>query len=260
MKSNIETIRPVIAEALRNPAGTCANSCEGNAFQIEIRRLNGRVEELEAERKAAQDQEPVAWTYDWHTPEGLIRDWVTSNQEEIPKHAVNIRPLYARSVPAEQPANARLMIQALTEESAEAGEFMGTHRVVSLEFAKRAIFEAHRAEAVLLDALESLEDACDRRAALLPNHEYLSQLTSPGVSDALAAVDDARRTARAAIAAHQAVPHPKAGPVRLTDEEIGSLERRARNSDERKGEKGPLTAGRAVEIASLRANGFPVEG
>ncbi len=39
MTDNIETMRGVIADALSNPAGTCANSCEGNAYQIEIRRL-----------------------------------------------------------------------------------------------------------------------------------------------------------------------------------------------------------------------------
>lgn len=30
MTDNIETMRGVIADALSNPAGTCANSCEGN--------------------------------------------------------------------------------------------------------------------------------------------------------------------------------------------------------------------------------------
>ena len=59
-----------------------------------------------AEPKAAR--EPVAWMYDWHAPEGLIRDWATSNRAEIPKHAINIRPLYARPVP-DEPVNARLL-------------------------------------------------------------------------------------------------------------------------------------------------------
>lgn len=31
-----------------NPAGTCERSCEGIAYQIEIRRLNNRISELEA--------------------------------------------------------------------------------------------------------------------------------------------------------------------------------------------------------------------
>ena len=51
----------------------------------------------------------------------------------------------------------------------------------------------------------------------------------------------------------------KARPVRLTDDEIETIKRRAKNSDERKGVKGQLTAGRAIEIATLRANGFKVE-
>ena len=39
MSKDIETMKPVIAGAVGNPARTCAGSCEGNAYQIEIRRL-----------------------------------------------------------------------------------------------------------------------------------------------------------------------------------------------------------------------------
>ena len=46
--TNIDTIKPIIASAISNPAGTCRNGCEGNAYQIEIRRLNSRIKELEA--------------------------------------------------------------------------------------------------------------------------------------------------------------------------------------------------------------------
>lgn len=48
-----------------------------------------------------EGQEPVAWVYDWQAPEGLIKGWVETNRDEIPEYANNIRPIYARPVPAE---------------------------------------------------------------------------------------------------------------------------------------------------------------
>lgn len=46
--TNIDTMKPIIAGAISNPAVTCGHGCEGNAYQIEIRRLNSRIKELEA--------------------------------------------------------------------------------------------------------------------------------------------------------------------------------------------------------------------
>lgn len=54
MTDNIETMRGVIADALSNPAGTCANSCEGNAYQIEIRRLIADRAKLEERLEKAE--------------------------------------------------------------------------------------------------------------------------------------------------------------------------------------------------------------
>ena len=63
-----------------------------------------------AELKAAREQEPVAWMYDWQATEGLIRDWCTANLAEVSGPVINIRPLYSRPVlHAEQPVNARLL-------------------------------------------------------------------------------------------------------------------------------------------------------
>lgn len=61
MTDNIETMRGVIADALSNPAGTCANSCEEwkppvNRVAAELR---WRIAELEAQLQAAREQEPV---------------------------------------------------------------------------------------------------------------------------------------------------------------------------------------------------------
>ncbi len=67
-----------------------------------------QAERAEAKLAELDGQEPVAWIYDWQAPEGLIRDWSTNNAAEIPEGATNIRPLYARQVPAE-PLNARLL-------------------------------------------------------------------------------------------------------------------------------------------------------
>jgi len=55
-----------------------------------------------------EGQEPVAWLYDWQAPEGLIKDWVETNRDEIQEGATSIRPLFARQVPAE-PVNVRLL-------------------------------------------------------------------------------------------------------------------------------------------------------
>ena len=46
--TNIDTIKPIIASAISNPAGTCARQCEGKSYQIKIRGLNSRIKELEA--------------------------------------------------------------------------------------------------------------------------------------------------------------------------------------------------------------------
>ena len=67
-----------------------------------------RAEELAAKLAELEQQKPVAWLYDWQAPEGLIKDWVETNRDEIQEGATSIRPLYARPVPAE-PVNARLL-------------------------------------------------------------------------------------------------------------------------------------------------------
>jgi len=79
------------------------------------RRLAKQAHRAEQERDALaarlaelEGQEPVAWVYDWQAPEGLIKGWVETNRDAIPEDATNIRPLYARPVPAE-PVNARLL-------------------------------------------------------------------------------------------------------------------------------------------------------
>lgn len=74
------------------------------------------------------------------------------------------------------------------------------------------------------------------------------------MNNAINEADRLRRFGKEAAAESQ-----HAGPVRLTDDEIETIKRRAKNSDERKGVKGQLTDGRAIEIATLRANGFQVE-
>lgn len=63
--------------------------------------FNLRQEALAARLAELEGQEPVAWVYDWQAPEGLIKGWVETNRDAIPEDATNIRPLYARPVPAE---------------------------------------------------------------------------------------------------------------------------------------------------------------
>lgn len=237
MTDNMNTMRGVIADALSNPAGTCAKSCEGNAYQIEIRQLKRHVMELEArlrnltqgladngceiwtaledgrervrniqaekaeaQLQAAREQEPVAWMYDWHAPEGLIRNWATSNQAEIPKHAINIRPLYARPVPAE-PVNVRLL-EALKETA------------------------------------QTLAWNCFGECR--------------GLSDGLLPANKALENARAAIASAE---DQQSGPVRLTSDGINECLTQWRSSRHETYEN----LAWILEAASLRANGFNVQ-
>ena len=93
------TDRSALQAAGTHPAPG-ARHCESNAYQIEIRRISAERDALAARLDELERQEPVAWIYDWQAPEGPIRDWVTTNHAEIPKHTTNIRPLFARPSPA----------------------------------------------------------------------------------------------------------------------------------------------------------------
>ena len=45
--------------------------------------------------RAAIEQAPVAWMYDFLSDNEVIRDWVTQSQEDIKReHGFNVRPLY----------------------------------------------------------------------------------------------------------------------------------------------------------------------
>ena len=84
-------------------------SCEDVARRVdECVALRAERDALAARLAELEGQEPVAWVYDWQAPEGLIKGWVETNRDAIPEDATNIRPLYARPIPAE-PVNARLL-------------------------------------------------------------------------------------------------------------------------------------------------------
>jgi len=84
-------------------------SCEDVARRVdECMALRAERDALAARLAELEGQEPVAWVYDWQAPEGLIKGWVETNRDAIPEDATNIRPLYARPIPAE-PVNARLL-------------------------------------------------------------------------------------------------------------------------------------------------------
>ena len=124
MTSNIETMRPVIAGAVGNPASTCQTACEGNAYQLEarhlkgeVRRLAARVAELEAQIKAAREQRPIAYL---HRGSGNDIVEVKIGASLAPVEYRNISPyvtdlplgrsapLFTSPIPAE-PVNARLL-------------------------------------------------------------------------------------------------------------------------------------------------------
>lgn len=123
MSNDLDTMKPVIAGAVGNPASTCAQSCEGNAYRIEIRRLEANYESArkagidlaKQARKAEQERDALAAKLaelEGQEPIGVVTfpihrkapdvDW--ANNRTISKGM----PLYARPLPAE-PINARLL-------------------------------------------------------------------------------------------------------------------------------------------------------
>lgn len=172
--AKIITKQAIVAETERDALAAKLKDAEHD--RDEFRRvMNGFAEKM----AELEGQEPVAWIYDWQAPEDLIRDWSTNNAAEIPEGATNIRPLYARPVPAE-PVNARLLdalsallddIEALIGESAgvyglhlngdvspwseleEGGRF---ERLSSMSRAREAIAAAAHTEPVNTQLLEAL--------------------------------------------------------------------------------------------------------
>ncbi len=267
----------------------CARSCEANAYQIEVRRYQAEVEQFradarrfriaeknlfdvqeaakiiakqaiaaEAERDALaaklaelEGQEPVAWIYDWQAPEGLIRDWSTNNAAEIPEGATNIRPLFARQVPAEMSPEftdtARSALLWVLWHHQGGSSPVGQPIRYALGMDAHEHLSAHQVQEAKRWAATAKADSSDfRRVPVEPvNARLLEALKwaadNPG--------DDAYwiEQARAAIASAES----QAGPVRLTDDEIESYW-----TDNVEGWH--LQFARAIESAVLRKNGIEV--
>ena len=82
----------------------CTNSQEGSpAYNFELK----AIKELRAALEQPQDdQEPVAWMYDWDADGELVRDWVSRDYGEAhspTNGCCNIRPLYTHPQPAQKP-------------------------------------------------------------------------------------------------------------------------------------------------------------
>lgn len=120
--------------------------------------LAARLAELEG-------QEPVAWVYDWQAPEGLIKGWVETNREAIPENANNIRPIYARPVPAE-PVNARLLeaLKRLSFCAQTTGGVAGRDDELcsAIEASAKAIAEAEAQQERLLQDMHDAGREIDR--------------------------------------------------------------------------------------------------
>ena len=90
MTENIDRMKPVIAGAVGNPARSCAQSCEGNAYRIEIRRLTAERDALSAKLAELEGQEqagtiPAARRY--LVVSGGDRSFVTHKLETARKDA-----------------------------------------------------------------------------------------------------------------------------------------------------------------------------
>lgn len=206
-----------------------------------------KIEALEAERAALAKQEPVAWYVD--DEEG--REYNGTPQMSDGRNGI---PLYAHPVPAEQLVNERLRdsLRGLLS------HFPAPSRACK----ERPAYE---------DAVSALAAAEAQRfdfpvlMTILVTQPHGTYWTARRIADGTDMVFTDETPMGAVMKTFGqapvqcAPPMDKAGPVRLTDDEIETIKRRAKNSDERKGVKGQLTAGRAIEIATLRANGFQVE-
>lgn len=203
---------------------------------VTISMQDARIAELETERDALaaelaelEGQEPVAWVYNWQAPEGLVKDWVETNRDEIPEGATNIRPLFARQVPAE-PVNVRLLDALKRAKSA----------LVSFKFVPEHANCWEESDEEDLAAIDGAIAAADAQ------QERLLQ----DMHDAGREIDRVMAEAT-----------PKA--ARLTDEEIASLLAASDKNSPRVPSffmTEPHKFARAIETAAIRKNGFPTDG
>lgn len=255
MSDNMNTMRPLIAQAISNPALTCATSCEGNAYQIAIRQLKRHVAELQAELKAAREHEPVAAQARfvgsaWSPCAVEHHQMVQACPEEWKGYET--RALYASAVPAEQPVNARLL-EALSA-CLEYGSMTGAEWVEEKARSAIAAAEAQQAEipaddgSLTLDKgeVEFLAARMRRLLAKFGEHEpekddrFIVGVAGSLIGNLLTNIK----------------LKEKAGPVRMTSKEINACLNQWRSSRHETYEN----LAWIVEAAALRANGFNVEG
>lgn len=191
-----------------------------SAIQAERDDLAARLAELEG-------QEPVAWVYDWQAPEGLIKGWVETNRDAIPEDATNIRPLYARPVPAE-PVNVEFGMRGetmffkignqsflLDYKPAEPGEFEFMQKMLLSAFSSITPCVKTASEPVNARLLEALIQCRDRFLFYVEHH------LANGAAVKAAENDRFVTLANQAIAAAEA---QQAGPVRPKVSFIPSVE------------------------------------
>lgn len=266
--AKIITKQAIVAETERDALAAKLKDAEHD--RDEFRRvMNGFAEKM----AELEGQEPVAWIYDWQAPEDLIRDWSTNNAAEIPEGATNIRPLYARPVPAE-PVNARLLdalsallddIEALIGESAgvyglhlngdvspwseleEGGRF---ERLSSMSRAREAIAAADAQQAGPVRPKVSFIPSVENMPMARSIDDEMMDLV-----DRLGALEPVDPRAWK----HLLVYAPKTDPVRLTRVDIEKAFAQAGLKPEDYREDGeilPLVI--AIESATLRKNGIEV--
>ena len=237
-----DELRRMVAELVEERDALAAKLKDAKHDRDEFRRvMNGFAEKM----AEMEGQEPVAWVYDWQAPEGLIKGWVETNRDAIPEDATNIRPLYARPVPAE-PVNVEFGMRgenmffkignqsfALNYRPDEQGEYEFMQQMLLSAFSRitPCVKTAHEpVNARLLEALKRLS--------------FCAQTTGgvAGRDDELCSAIEASAKAIAAAEAKQA------GPARLTDEVIERLWYSSRGIS--------TLFARAIETSILERNGF----
>ena len=291
MTDNIETMRGVIADALSNPAGTCATSCEANAYQIEIRRLIADRAKLEARlRNLTQglasngceivtDTEGVEWVRniraekaeaDLGKPDPVnarlleLAKWAAScldfDEDWMPEAAEKLRrtrdAIAAAEAQRSEPVNARLLEVLKAAKVAlqkVVDDCGGCEHEAGVCVCPELAAISQSGEAIA--AAEAQQAAFANRFAIVPKR--LTRAMNRVIEEEGWEREDLLAAAEAITEEEYSVlagdESKQAGPVRLTDAWIEEVR------DDGLFLQGVKQITREIEAATLRANGFKVE-
>ena len=95
MKQALEAKQTPLIELLERVPADARMVYEHDQFHSENIPVGRLCHEAAAALRAAIEQAPVAWMYDFLSDNEVIRDWVTQSQDDIAReNGFNVRPLY----------------------------------------------------------------------------------------------------------------------------------------------------------------------